>query len=151
MKAIIAFVLLFAPLSGYAQLLKCVGKDGKVEYAAQCPGGTKEQQTGIKSTKEGPSGKAASASQKSLAELDAEFRKRQTDQQAAANKKAEEAKDAEARKVNCDNARAHLASLESGERIHLVDPDTKERSYLDDAGRKKAIAQAKHSVEGWCK
>jgi hypothetical protein len=151
-KAILALVIIFAPLAAQAQLLKCVGKDGKVEYAAQCPGGTKEQQTGIKNTKQGPTtSDKGTPGQKSLAERDADFRKRQTEQQDAAAKKAEASKDAEARKANCENARAHLASLETGERIMMVNPDTKERYYMDDAGRQKAIAQARHSVDGWCK
>lgn len=152
MKTIIAMLLIFAPLATVnAQLLKCVGKDGKVEYAAQCPTGTKEQQTGIKSTKEGPKTDAKAAQKSSLAEREADFRKRQTEQAQAAAKKAEEDKDAEASKANCHNARAHLTAIESGERIVIVDPATGERSYLDDAGRAKALAQARASVAGWCK
>jgi hypothetical protein len=150
-KIIIALFLVLAPLSVHAQLLKCVGKDGKIEYAAQCPTGTKEQQTGIKNTKEGPTTSGKSTAQKSLAERDADFRKRQTDQQAAATKKAEESKDAEARKANCENARSHLTALEAGERVVKVDPTSGERSYLDDNERKKAVAQARASVDGWCK
>ena len=151
MKIIIALFLVLAPLSAQAQLLKCVGKDGKIEYAAQCPTGTKEQQTGIKNTKEGPTASDKSTAQKSLAERDADFRKRQTDQQAAATKKAGESKDAEARKANCDNAKSHLTAVESGERILKVDPTTGERSYLDDNERKRALAQARASVDNWCK
>lgn len=151
MKIIIVLFLVFAPLSVQAQLLKCVGKDGKIEYAAQCPTGTKEQQTGIKNTKEGPTTSGKSTGQKSLAERDADFRKRQTDQQAAATKKAEESKDTEARKANCENAKSHLTAIESGERIVKVDPTSGERSYLDDNERKKALAQARASVDGWCK
>ena len=152
MKAIIAILLMLAPiLMVHAQLVKCVGKDGKVEYAAQCPTGTKEQQTGIKSTKEGPKTDPKAAQKSSVAEREAEFRKRQTEKQAAETKKAEEAKDIEARKINCDNARAHLAGLEAGERVVKIDPATGERSYLDDNERKKAVAQARASVDGWCK
>ena len=152
MKIIFATLLMLAPLAtANAQLLKCVGKDGKVEYAAQCPVGTKEQQTGIKSTNEGPKTDAKAAQKSSLAEREADFRKRQTEQAQAAAKKAEEDKDAEASKANCQNARAHLTAIESGERIVIVDPATGERSYLDDAGRAKALAQARASVAGWCK
>ena len=83
------------------------------------------------------------------ADREAEFRKRQTEQAQAAAKKAEDDKDTEARKVNCQNARSHLAAIEAGERIVMVDPATGERSYLDDAGRAKALAQARASVQGW--
>ena len=159
MKIVIALFLVLAPLSVHAQLLKCVGKDGKIEYAAQCPGGTQQQQTGIKSTKEGPTTSGKSTDQKSdqksapksLAERDADFRKRQADQQAAATKKADEEKDAQTRKANCANARAQLAGLESGERVVRIDPATGERSYLEDNDRKQAVTQARASVGTWCK
>ncbi len=35
MKAILALVIIFAPLAAQAQLLKCVGKDGKVTYQSE--------------------------------------------------------------------------------------------------------------------
>lgn len=151
MKFIIAFITMLAPLAVHAQLVKCVSKDGKVEYAAQCPTGVKEQQTGIRSTKEGPTSSTKAPAQKSIAENEADFRKRQTDQQAAATKQAEEAKDTEARKANCNNARAQLAGLDSGARVVKIDPATGERSYLDDNERMKAVVEARRSVESWCK
>ena len=151
MKIIIACVMMLAPLAVHAQLVKCVGKDGKVEYAVQCPTGVKEQQTGIRNTKEGPASSSKAPAQKSTAEREADFRKRQTDQQATATKKEEESKDAEARKANCENARSHLAALDSGQRIVRNDPVTGERSYLDDKEREKAVVEARRSVDGWCK
>ncbi len=151
MKLIIALFVMLAPLAAQAQLVKCVGKDGKVEYAAQCPTGTKEQQTGIRNTKEGPKSDSKAPAQKSTAEREADFRKRQTEQQTAATKKEEDAKDAEARKQNCGNARETLAALETGQRIVRTDPATGERSYLEDAERSKATAEARRSVDGWCK
>jgi uncharacterized protein DUF4124 len=150
-KFLIALIVLLAPMAAQAQLLKCVGKDGKVEYAAECPTGSKEQQTGIRNTKSGPTSDTKASPQKSTAEKEADFKKRQTEQQTAATKKEEDAKDTEARKQNCENARAHLSALESGQRIVKNDPNTGERSYLDDAERGKVTAEAKRSVESWCK
>ena len=152
MKIIIAIIMMLAALAAHAQqLVKCVGKDGKVEYAAQCPSGVKEEQTGIRNTKEGPTSNGKAPAQKTTAEREAEFRKRQTDQQQAAAKKEDEAKDAEARKQNCANARETLAALDTGQRIVRTDPTTGERSYLDDAERAKATAEARRSVDSWCK
>jgi hypothetical protein len=150
-KVIVALVIMLAPLVVHAQLVKCVGKDGKVEYAARCPSGVKEEQTGIRSTHQGPTSNSTAPAQKSIAEREAEFRKRQTEQQSAATKQAESEKDAEARKANCDNARAHLSALESGQRIVKIDPATGERSYLGDKDREKAVVEARNSVAGWCK
>lgn len=151
MKFIIALTVMLAPLAVQAQLLKCVGKDGRVEYAAECPAGSKEQQTGIHNTKQGPTSDSKASPQKSTAEKEADFRKRQTEQQQAASKKEEDAKDSEARKQNCANSRETLAALDTGQRVVRTDPVTGERSYLDDADRAKAAAEAKRSVDSWCK
>ena len=151
MKSIIALVMIFAPLSVHAQLLKCVGKDGKVEYAAQCPGGTKEQQTGIRSTTSGPTTDPKADPKKAAQKSPADLKKQQAEQADTAAKKAEEAKNAEIRKVNCESARAQLAALQTGERMQRVDPKTGERSFLEDNERQKATAEAQASVASWCK
>ena len=79
MTAAIAFVSMLAVVPAYGQMLKCVGKDGKVEYASQCPPGSKESQTGIKNNPGSPTPSAA-PKQKSMAEREAEFKKRQAEQ-----------------------------------------------------------------------
>ncbi len=148
MKTILGLLMMAVSVGAYGQLVKCIGNDGKVEYASQCPPGTKEVKTGIKNV---PSAAPAPSQQKSLAESEAEFRKRQMEQQAASNKQAEEAKEAENRKVNCDIARSSLQALESGQRIFKTDPNTGERIYFDDNERARAVTDARRSVDSWCK
>jgi hypothetical protein len=151
-KAAIAFVLLLIPFAAQGQLLKCTGKDGRVEYAAQCPPGTQEQQTGIKSTREGPSGSgAASPQQKSIAEREADFRKRQME--GAEAQKKEEAKAAEIaqNRENCERARIYLKSLQEGQRISQIDPRTGERVFIEDPARPAEIAKAQQAADSWCK
>jgi len=75
-KFVIALLIMLAPVAAHGQLLKCVGTDGKVEYASQCPPDTREIQTGIRNV---PSAAPPAAAQKSLAEREADFRKRQTE------------------------------------------------------------------------
>jgi len=82
-----------------AQILECVDAKGKKEYAQICPPGT------VKATKLMKGGGAASGAgtapvpaAKSLAERDAEFRKRNLERQeteAKAEKEKAESKDAE--------------------------------------------------------
>jgi hypothetical protein len=149
MKTMIALFFMLAPIAAQAQMLKCVGKDGKVEYAAQCPPGTKAQDTGIRND---PSKAAASAQQpKSAAERDADFKKRQTDGAEARQK--EEAKTAEnaEKRETCDRAKVYLKSLQEGQRIAEIDPKTGERVFLDDARRPAEIAKAQRTVESSCK
>ena len=160
MKFIIGMVMMLAPLTVHAQMLKCISKDGKVEYAAQCPPGTREQQTGIKST---PAAAAPAASDKagdkgadkskpkSVTEQEADFKKRQVEQAEAAGKKEKEDAEAAQRKRACDEARNYLAGLESGARITRNDPKTGERVFLEDAARAQEVQRAQQSVQANCK
>ena len=152
MKAAVALIALLAPLAAHAQLLKCIGKDGRVEYAAECPEGAKEVQTGIRSTREGPASSGASSpQQKSVAEREADFRKRQME--GAEAQKKSEAKSAELaqNRENCERARIYLKSLQEGQRISQIDPKTGERVYLEDSARGAEIARAQQAADSWCK
>ena len=162
MKLIIAFTMLLVPLSASAQLLKCIGKDGKIEYAAQCPPGTKEQTTGIRSnpaapapstSKGAPDGKSAGpdSKPKTLAEQEADFKKRRAEQ---ADTQAKEQK-AAAEKAQldraCQDAKNYLAAIESGNRITRTDPKTGERVFLEDAARAREANVARQSIQANCK
>lgn len=152
MKAAVALIALLAPLAAHAQLLKCIGKDGRVEYAAECPEGAKEVQTGIRSTREGPASSGASSpQQKPVAEREAGFRKRQME--GAEAQKKEEAKAAELaqNRENCERARIYLKSLQEGQRISQIDPKTGERVYLEDSARAAETARAQQAADSWCK
>lgn len=151
MKASIALMMLLLSAAAHGQMLKCTGKDGKIEYATQCPAGSKQEATGIKSTPSAaPSGSSA-APEKSLAEQDAAFRKRAAEkQEAQAKEEKKEAQDAQRRRA-CEDARAYLKNLQAGNRIVKADPKTGERAYLDDAGYAKETAAAQSSVDANCK
>jgi len=151
-KAAIAFLILLAPFAAQGQLLKCTGKDGRVEYATQCPPGTQEQQTGIKSTREGPSSSgAASPQQKSIAEREAEFRKRQMEAQDGRQKDEKKAAEDQERRANCEQAQTYLKSLQVGNRIARIDPKTGERVFLEDPDRPAEVARAQRAVDSNCK
>jgi Domain of unknown function (DUF4124) len=149
-KIVYAFVLTLAVLPAQAQMLKCIGKDGKVEYAAQCPPGTKPQDTGIRNdpAKAAP---AAAPQQKSVAERDADFKKRQTEGAEARQKEEAKAKEVAAKREDCDRAQVYLKSLQDGQRIAAVDPKTGERVFVDDASRPAEIAKAQRTVDSNCK
>ena len=142
--------MMLASAAAHGQLLKCVSKDGKVEYASQCPPGTTEQKTGIKSSGGGPTS-SPPAQQKSLAERDAEFRKRQIEQQEAQQKAEKKATETDQKREACNSAQAYLKSLQSGIRISRTDPMTGERIYLEDADRASEIARAQRGADQNCK
>jgi hypothetical protein len=152
-KHLIATVVLLAPFAAHAQLMKCVGSDGRVEYAAECPPGTKGQRTGISTTKEGPSssGAPAAGQQKSLAEREAEFRKRQAAGAESRQKAEEKAAEDAQRRAACDQAQTYLRSLQDGHRISRIDPKTGERVFLEDPDRPAELARAQSAVSSNCK
>ena len=152
MKAAIAFFVLLVPIAAHGQLLKCTGKDGRVEYATECPPGTQEQQTGIKSTREGPSSSGvASPQQKSVAEREADFRKRQMEAQDARQKDEKKAAENQESRAACERAQTYLKSLQMGNRIARNDPKTGELIFLDDPDRPAEIAKAQQAADSWCK
>jgi len=148
-KPMIGVVLALLSGGAYGQLYKCVDKAGKVEYASVCPPGTKQEATGIRNAPSASPGVAAPP--KSFAERDAEFRKRQIEQQEALARQEKKSEEDAQRQRACDLARSYLKSLQSGARIARADPDTGERVFLEDKDYPKEIADAQRAVDANCK
>jgi hypothetical protein len=149
-RVILAALVMAAPVTAHAQLVKCVAKDGKVEYARDCPPGTTAS-----TIRTGPTGGGGAASpppaQASVAERDAAFKKRQIEQQEAAGKDAKKAADEQRQREACLSSQNYVKSLEDGIRITRTDPKTGERVYLEDAERAKELASARQRVAQNCK
>jgi hypothetical protein len=149
MKTILAILAIAAlPFAAQAQIMKCIGSGGRVEFATACPPGTKAESTGIRNA---PGAPAATSPQKSLAERDAESRKRQMEQQEAAKKAATKSQEDSDLQQNCKAAQDYLRSLESGNRIGKIDPKTGERVFLEDSERAAEMARAQRGVDSSCK
>ena len=150
MKTVVAALLLVISATASGQVLKCVRPDGSVEYASTCPTGTEAKQTGIKITPAN-SAPAQATAPKSLAEQNAEFQKRQAEQEEARTKAQKDAAQTAQMQRACNDARAYLAALQARNRVVRTDPKTGERVFLDDAGYEREIAQAQASVTANCK
>lgn len=152
MKLVIAAAIMAVSAAAHGQVLKCVGADGKVEYGNRCPAGTSEYRTTI-STKAGGGASAPvapPAAQKSLAEKEAAFKKRQTEQREESQKAQKVAAEAAQKKQACEGARNYLKMLESGERLRTRDPKTGEVGYIDDSGRAAEVGRAQKAVQDYC-
>ena len=149
MKQVICVILVLFSGAAYGQLFKCIDKSGRVEYASVCPPGTKEEQTGIRNTTS--SGASPAAPQKSLAERDAEFRKRQIEQQEAQAKDQKKAAQDQERQRACEQARSYLKSLQERNRVAKTDPKTGERVYLEEEDYARETVTAQDSVNANCK
>ena len=147
MKTFVAALMLMVSATASGQVLKCIRPDGSTEFASVCPPGSTVQQTGIRNN---PSASPAPAA-KSLAEQDAEFRKRQAKAKETETKSQDEAARAEQKKAQCESAQAYLKNLRAGNRIVKFDPKTGERYFPDEAQYAKEIAAAEATAAANCK
>ena len=93
---------------------------------------------------------AKSSGPKSAAELDQEFRKRQTDQANAAKKDEDKQTREKLEKENCDSSRQQLTSLEIGGRQSSINA-AGERVFMDEAQIDAQKQRARQGVATYCK
>lgn len=148
-RTLVPVIVALLPAAAGAQVVKCVGPDGRVEYASVCPPGTSSRKLDIRSAPAAPS-TAPSSQEKSLAEREAEFRKRRLEQEQEQQKTEKKLAEAEQRRRACESARAYLKALEERQRITRTDPRTGERVYLEDADYPREIAAAQRAVSDNC-
>ena len=154
MKILLALVMLALSAGAQAQLVKCVSKGGKVEYAQSCPEGTTEQKIRSGPTSGTPgtpsNGTSSAPAQKSLAERDADFKKRMIEQQEAAQKDSRKAAELAEKRADCEAAQAYLKSIEGGNRLSRTDPKTGERVFLEDSERAAEATRARTRISQSC-
>jgi hypothetical protein len=150
-KTILVLLMMVLSTAAYGQLMKCVSKDGKVVYANSCPPDTTEQKMSIKSSSGGPGQSAPASTPKSLAERDADFKKRAIEKQETEQQDAKKLAEAQQKREACGNAQNYLKTLESGTRITRVDPKSGERIFIDDAERATETTRARARVAESCK
>lgn len=83
-------------------------------------------------------------------QAEVEARRKRTEQEQAARAKADEERLAAQRGENCRRARAHVAALESGQRMARVN-ERGEREVLDDRGRADELRSARAVIASDCR
>jgi hypothetical protein len=150
-KAIVFVVTCLFAAAASAQQYKWVDKDGRVRYGDVPPPGANVQRL-----KPPPPGVGAPTTEAKTGEKDkplspeAAFQKRQKEQQDQEQKAARERGEAEAKRLNCEQAQAHLRSIQSGQRIATTNA-AGERVFLEDDQIAKERERAQRSVNDWCK
>lgn len=145
MKWIAALLLAAPAVLNAAQVNKCLDGSGKVVgYASECPAGSRAEPTNIRSAP------ASGDTSKSLAERDAEFRKRQIEQQEAAKKAEQKSAETAQRKRACDDTRGYLKSLQERHRIVRTDPKSGESVFLKDAEYAQEIEKSRRFLAENC-
>jgi hypothetical protein len=133
------------------QIVECVDAKGNKEYAQTCPPGTVKETRLMKSGGASSTGTGTAPAGKSLVERDTEFKKRSLERQEAEAKAAKEKTETQEADRNCNDALSQLRALQGGQRISRIDPNTGERTFLEDADRPAEIASAQKAVDSWCK
>lgn len=165
----IGMLILVSSMAAQAQILKCVGKDGKIEFASSCPPGTKQLETGVsnrpapapakddkgdkgKAAEKGDKGKTAEKSApKSLADRDVESRKNQKEKTDADAKAEKTAAESAQRKQACEDARSYLKQMQDRSRTARADPKTGERVFFEEQDYVRETANAERSIAENCK
>jgi len=137
---------LLAATAVSAQIYQWKDENGKTIISDKAPLGNVRQQKKIDS--DAPA--ASTSPQKTAADKDLEFRKRQKEAQESSEKARKEQTTSTDKKENCDSARRHLQVLESGERISLRD-DKGERYFMEDKQREQEVTKTREMVQSSCK
>lgn len=143
----LAIIALFAANAAHAQIYQWKDESGKTFLSDKPPPGQVRVQRKIASESAAPA--SSGATQKSLADRDLEYRKRQKESRESAKKSDTEQTAADDKRENCENARRRLQALESGERISMRD-DKGERYFIEDAQRDQEIARVRQAVQSNC-
>lgn len=141
----LAAVALLVATTVNAQIYQWKDENGKTIISDKPPMGNVRQQRKIAS--ETPV--ASPSPQKTTADRDLEFRKRQKESQESAEKAKKEQTASADKQENCNSARRHLKALESGERIALRD-DKGERYFMEDQQREQEIEKSRQAVQSNC-
>ena len=144
----VTVVLIFITSAVNAQIYQWKDENGKTTLSDKPPPGQLRPQQLIDSESSTPATKTPS--QKTLADRDLEFRKRQKESQESAEKASKVQAASAEKEENCDNAQRQLQALESGERIALRN-NKGERYFLEDSQREQEIAKARLAVQSNCK
>ena len=143
----LALAGLFVVTTLNAQVYEWKDAGGKTNYSDKPPVGIPSQQ---RSSVPAAPTSANSPTQKSAADRELEFRKRQMEAQANSEKVNKEQVASAQMQENCANARRQLQALESGERIGLRDSKS-DRYFMDDSQRDQEITRTRQSIQSVCK
>jgi hypothetical protein len=145
-RALSLLIAVVAASTVSAQVYTWRDASGKVHYSDTPPPGVDAKQVrgGV------PSGADGGAQRRSLNEQEQDFRKRRTESAEKQAKSEKELAEAEARRQDCERARAQLQALESGQRVTRFN-DKGEAVFLDDAERAQEIERVRKAVGQQCK
>jgi len=157
MKKFLLILLALASTNVFAALNKWTDANGKVHYSDQAPPpnvkATILRTSPVASSLASASGVPASsapAAPKTLAEVEAEFKRAKQVKKDQADRAAQEQAKADADKARCAALQQNILALQSGTRIQVFAANG-ERAYMDDSQRQQGLAKAQQDFNAACK
>ncbi|MFZ5524966.1 MAG: DUF4124 domain-containing protein [Pseudomonadota bacterium] len=162
MKNFMLFILMIFCINAFAEVNKWVDENGRVHYSDQPPpsnakkilSSTPKAQSPAETSGAAESGNTAESGSsdepKTIAEREADLKKKQKADKEAAEKAAQEQANKESIQENCNQAKLSLKALQGEMRIVELDANG-ERVYLDDEQRQQRIAKTQQDISRLCK
>ncbi len=150
MKSLLGLtIVLLCATPVYADLYKWVDAQGKTHYSDQPASGSVKSEKKLEIPNQ-PSVSALPENAKTWQDKELDYKKRQASAAEREVKKQKDAEEAKTKNENCDRAKEDLSRLENIAPVYTFDEKTG-RSYLNEAQRTAAIANARKSIMEWCK
>lgn len=155
MRKVLLVIACLAFAGSAAAQYKWVDQNGRVQYGDTPPAGARS------SSVRAPSARVEDAAEETqkddakkerspatMAEKEADFRKRMMDADKEREKQAQARKEADQKRENCARARENVRVVESG-RVSRLDARG-ERYFLDDAQLAQEMVKARQDLQEWC-
>ncbi len=150
MSRFLLILLMLGCPNAFAGISKWVDAQGQVHYSDQPPPPETQAKTLRTSSEAADSARSGVNATKTIAEREAEIKRDALAKQDAADKAAKTQASDDAFRINCDNARQNLRTLQSGVRMAEIGANG-ERYFIDDTQRQQRIAQARQDIATYCK
>jgi len=153
MPLAIALAASFAAFSAHGETYQWKDANGHTVISDMPPPATakaKKMVDGDPAAAPAAADKPAASGEKTTAEKNLEFKKRQQDAKEKADKEAKEQQAANARRDNCERARSGLAAMDSGQPLSTFD-DKGQRRVMGNSDRQQEAERLRRIMEDNCK
>jgi len=144
-KCMLLFMALVFSHSLFATVYKWVDSQGQVQYSQSPP----EEGTATVIAPPAPPPHSSLQEQQQAKQLEKQINTNLEQQKVNAQKAAQKAQEDKIRSMNCENAKAHLADMQSKVRVRLYDTDGNQRVLTPDE-RDAEITKTKETIEKYC-
>ncbi len=146
-RLVLTLAILLVTTLAHAQIYQWKDDKGMTIMSDKPPTGKGRQ---VSKQEIQPASQETAVPQKTAAERELDFRKRQQEAAAKATKNQAAQAEAAENKQNCERSKMQLQTLEAGDRVQLRD-ENGERYFMEDAQREQEIVKTRKMMQNFCK